>query len=138
MVDPIAASLKIASSGIDAQSRRLRVLAENIANADSTADVAGGDPYRRKTISFESAMDRASGVRMVKMRRIGEDESDFRLSYDPAHPAADPKGVVKRPNVDVLVELADMKEANRSYQAALQVYRQSRELFSATLELLKG
>lgn len=138
MIDPLASSLKIASSGVDAQSRRLRVLAENIANMDSTAATPGGDPYRRKTVSFESALDRASGARTVKMRRVGEDESDFRLSYEPSHPAANEKGVVKRPNVDMLVELADMKEANRSYQAALQVYRQSRDLFSATVDLLKG
>lgn len=138
MMDPLIASLRTATSGVDAQSRRLRVVAENIANMDSTGETPGADPYRRKVVSFESALDRASGVRVVKLRNVGEDLSDFRLAYDPAHPAANEKGVVKRPNVDILVELADMKEANRSYQASLQVYRQSRELFSATLDLLKG
>lgn len=137
MTDPLAATFRIASSGLEAQSTRLRVVSENIANADSTASVPGGDPYRRKLVSFESTLDRATEARLVKLKRIAEDERPFRVQHDPAHPAADEKGVVKLPNVDMLVELADMKEANRSYQASLQIYRQARELHAMTLDLLK-
>lgn len=137
MTDPLAATFRIASSGLEAQSTRLRVVSENIANADSTASVPGGDPYRRKLVSFESTLDRATEARLVRLKRIAEDERPFRVQHDPAHPAADEKGVVKLPNVDMLVELADMKEANRSYQASLQIYRQARELHAMTLDLLK-
>ena len=137
MTDPLAATFRIASSGLEAQSTRLRVVSENIANADSTASVPGGDPYRRKLVSFESTLDRATEARLVKLKRIAEDERPFRVQHDPSHPAADEKGVVKLPNVDMLVELADMKEANRSYQASLQIYRQARELHAMTLDLLK-
>ncbi len=137
MTDPLAATFRIASSGLEAQSTRLRVVSENIANADSTASVPGGDPYRRKLVSFESTLDRATEARLVKLKRIAEDERPFRVQHDPAHPAADEKGVIKLPNVDMLVELADMKEANRSYQASLQIYRQARELHAMTLDLLK-
>lgn len=137
MTDPLAATFRIAASGLEAQSTRLRVVSENIANADSTASVPGGDPYRRKLVSFESTLDRASEARLVKLKRISDDERPFRVQHDPAHPAADDRGVVKLPNVDMLVELADMKEANRSYQASLQIYRQARELHAMTLDLLK-
>lgn len=137
MTDPLAATFRIAASGLEAQSTRLRVVSENIANADSTASIPGGDPYRRKLVSFESTFDRALEARLVKLKRITDDERPFRMQHDPAHPAADEKGVVKLPNVDMLVELADMKEANRSYQASLQIYRQARELHAMTLDLLK-
>lgn len=137
MTDPLAATFRIASSGLEAQSTRLRVVSENIANADSTGSTPGAEPYRRKLVSFESTLDRTLEARLVKLKRIADDERPFRLQYDPAHPAADEKGVVKMPNVDMLVELADMKEANRSYQASLQIYRQARELHTMTLDLLK-
>ncbi len=135
--DALRASLQIAGSGLTTQSMRLRVISENIANAQSTATIAGGDPYTRQTISFESALDRASGANLVKVKQIGRDSAPFRTELDPGNPAADAKGFVKLPNVDMLTELADMREANRSYEANLQVAKQSNDLMSQTVGLLK-
>ena len=138
MLDPLSATFRIAASGLEAQSTRMRVVAENLANAESTGATPGADPYRRKLVSFDNALDRAAGVNLVSVKRVSADQRPFRMSYDPSHPAADEKGYVKLPNVDTLVELADMKEANRSYQACLQVWRQARELHAMTLDLLKA
>ncbi len=138
MIDPLEASLKIAGSGLEAQSSRLRVVAENMANANSTGRVPGSNPYRRKTITFENELDRTTGVDLVKVRDVGVDRASFRTEYDPGSPAADEKGIVKLPNVNVLLEMADMREANRSYEANLQVVKETRELFSMTLDLLKS
>ena len=135
--DALRASLEIAGSGLTTQSMRLRVISENIANAQSTATIAGGDPYTRQTISFESALDRASGANLVKVKQIGRDSAPFRTELDPGNPAADAKGFVKLPNVDMLTELADMREANRNYEANLQVAKQSNDLMSQTVGLLK-
>jgi len=137
MLDPLQASLKIAASGMDAQSARLRVITENLANAQSTGSTPGADPYQRKTVSFVSELDRASGVRTVRVRDTGVDESPFKVDLDPGNPAADEKGFVKLPNVDPLIEMADMREANRSYEANLQVARQVGELMNMTVNLLK-
>lgn len=138
MIDPLQASFKIASSGLQAQSNRLRVISENVANAESTGNTPGADPYARKTITFESELDRASGASLMRTKSIGVDNSPFRLERNPGHPAADENGYVKLPNVDPLIEMADMREANRSYQANLQAYKQTRELFSITIDLLKS
>lgn len=138
MTDPLIASLKIAGSGLQAQSERLRVVSENLANAQSTSTEAGGDPYRRKTISFAAELDRMSGAAMVEVESVDEDISAFRLEYDPGNPAADENGMVKLPNVNPLVEMADMREANRGYQANLQVIKQARELVSMTIGLLRA
>ena len=137
MIDPLQASLKIAGSGMEVQSTRLRVISENVANAESTATTPGANPYTRKTISFDTEMDRASGVPTVRVKRIGLDDQPFRIELDPGNPAADEKGFVKLPNVNLLVELADMREANRSYEANLQVVKQSGDLTSMTIGLLK-
>jgi flagellar basal-body rod protein FlgC len=137
MLDPLEAALKIASSGLEAQSMRLRVVSENMANAQSTGPTAGADPYTRKTVTFENELDQAIGVDLVKIRSIGIDRSPFRMEQDPGSPAADEKGFVKLPNVNILVEMADMREANRSYEANLQVFKQSRELASMTIDLLR-
>jgi flagellar basal-body rod protein FlgC len=137
-MDPLDASLKILGSGIEAQSARLRILPENVANAQSTAKVAGGDPYRRKTVSFASELDRASGARLVHVNAPGVDKAPFTVEHDPGNPAADANGNVKLPNVNLLVELADMREANRSYEADLQVIKQTRDLLGMTIDLLKG
>jgi flagellar basal-body rod protein FlgC len=137
MLDPLQTSLRIAASGLQAQSTRLRVVSENIANAQSTGPTAGADPYARKTVSFESEVDRASGANLVEVKTIGVDESPFRLERDLGNPAADADGMVKMPNVDVLVELADMREANRSYEANLQVAKQSADMLSQTIALMK-
>jgi flagellar basal-body rod protein FlgC len=137
-MDPLVASLKISASGLEAQSSRLRVVSENLANARSTGDVPGADPYRRKTVSFAQELDRASGVDTVEIKKIGVDRSDFRTEYDPGNPAADVNGVVKYPNVNILVEMADMREANRSYEANLQSIRQARDLINSTIDLLRS
>jgi flagellar basal-body rod protein FlgC len=137
-MDPLSASLKISSSGLSAQSARLRVVSENLANARSTADTPGADPYQRKTISFTDEMDRFTGVATVEIKRIGLDKTAFQTEYDPGNPAADQKGIVKYPNVNVMVEMADMREANRSYEANLQSIRQARDLISSTIDLLRS
>jgi flagellar basal-body rod protein FlgC len=138
MIDPLNASLKIAGSGLAAQSARLRVVSENMANAQSTGSVAGADPYRRKTISFANELDRAAGVKLVHVNAIGSDPTPFTVEHDPGNPAADAKGDVKRPNVNVLVEMGDLREANRAYEADLQIMKQSNDLASMTVDLLKG
>ena len=137
-MDPLVASLKISASGLEAQSSRLRVVSENLANARSTGDVPGADPYRRKTVSFAQELDRAAGVETVEIKKIGVDRSDFRTEYDPGNPAADVNGVVKYPNVNILVEMADMRESNRTYEANLQTIKQTRDMISQTIALLKA
>jgi flagellar basal-body rod protein FlgC len=138
MIDPLDASLKIAGSGLEAQSTRLRIVAENMANSQSTGRAPGSNPYRRKTVSFENELDRTSGVNLVKVRDVGVDRAAFRTEYDPGNPAADKQGMVKMPNVNLLMEMSDMREANRSYEANLQVVKETRDLFSMTLDLLKS
>jgi flagellar basal-body rod protein FlgC len=137
-MDPLQASMKIAASGLQAQSTRLRIVSENIANAQSSGSTPGADPYARKTVTFESEMDRASGVRLVTAKRIGVDSAPFKIERDPSHPAADANGNVKLPNVNVLTEMTDMRESNRSYQANLQVVKQSRDMISMTIDMLRN
>lgn len=138
VVDPLTLASKIAASGLDVQETRLRVVSENLANAQSTGDTPGADAYRRKTVSFSWELDRAIGASQASVSRIGVDKSDFAIEFDPGNPAADEKGMVKMPNVNALVELADMREANRSYQANLETIKQTRELVSMTLDLLRA
>jgi len=137
-MDPLVASLKVAASGIEAQSTRIRIVSENLANARSTGDTPGADPFRRKTVTFSAELDRATNASLVQVSRLGFDEGDFSSEYDPGNPAADEKGFVKMPNVNVLVEMADMREANRSYEANLQSIKQSRDLISAAIDLLRA
>src|SRR6478752_1189916 len=137
-MDPLSAAVKIAGSGLEAQSTRLRIVSENIANSRSTGDTPGADPYRRKTLTFGAQMDRASGAELVGVKKLGEDQGKFTQEYDPNNPAADAKGYVKMPNVNMLVEMADMREANRSYDANLQTIKQARDLISSTIDLLKS
>jgi len=137
-MDALMASLKIAGSGMEAQSTRLRVVSENIANARTTGDTTGADPYRRKIITFGDEMDKASGISLVDVKKIGTDQGNFVEEYDPDHPAANEQGMVKYPNVNVLIEMADLREANRSYEANLQSIKQTRDLISSTIDLLKG
>ncbi|APG89990.1 MULTISPECIES: flagellar basal body rod protein FlgC [Sinorhizobium] len=137
-MDPLTSALKVSASGLQAESTRLRVVSENIANARSTGDVPGADPYRRKTISFAAEVDRASGASLVEIQRLGTDDSNFSIEFDPGNPAADEKGMVKMPNVNVLIEMADMREANRAYEANLQTIKQSRDLISQTIDLLRA
>jgi flagellar basal-body rod protein FlgC len=131
-------SMAIAASGLKAQSGRMRVIAENIANADSTAPQAGGNPYRRKMATFRSEVDRALEAQTVGMGRVQLDQSDFRTKYEPGHPAADRNGYVKYPNVNAMVEMTDMREAQRSYEANLNVIGATRRMIQRTLDLLKA
>jgi flagellar basal-body rod protein FlgC len=138
VIDPIKASMSIAGSGLEAQSSRLRVVSENIANVDSTGRVGGADPYRRRTITFDSVMSRTEGVNLVRVKDLGIDNAPFRLEYEPGHQAADENGYVKRPNVNVLVEMSDMRETNRSYEANLQIFKQARAMAAMTIDMLKA
>ena len=137
-MDALSASFQIAGSGLESQSTRLRIISENMANAQSTGKTSGADPYARKTISFASELDRASGAMLVHAATTGVDPTPFNIEHDPGNPAADEKGNVKTPNVNLLVELSDMREANRAYEADLQVMKQARDLVGMTIDLLKG
>jgi flagellar basal-body rod protein FlgC len=138
MIDPLAASSKLSSAGLEAQSMRLRIISENVANANSTGQTEGSDPYTRKTITFKSQLDRALGASSVLVKSIGADDAPYPVQYDPGNPAADTNGMVKMPNVNMLMEMADMREANRSYEANLQMMKQARAMISATIDLLRG
>lgn len=131
-------SLKIAASGLKVQSGRMRVIAENIANADSTARTADGDPYRRKVPTFVSKFDRELGAAKVELGKVERDKADFKLRFEPGHPAADANGYVKYPNVEPLVETVDMREAQRSYEANLNIVTATRRMISRTLDILKA
>ncbi|MEI4471998.1 flagellar basal body rod protein FlgC [Frigidibacter sp. MR17.24] len=135
-MDPLSSIGKIASSGLRAQSERLRVVAENVANADSTGDAPGADPYRRKTISFEEMVNDATGDSEVDVSEIGRDRTEFTLTYDPAHPAANAEGYVKMPNVNPLMEMGDMREASRSYEANLNMMETARQMRQQIIDLL--
>ncbi|MEM9809757.1 MAG: flagellar basal body rod protein FlgC [Pseudomonadota bacterium] len=135
-MDAISAAMKIAGSGLEAQSLRVRMVSENVANATSLGSAPGADPYRRKTIVFQNAFDRALGANMVEVKRIGVDPGAFALSYDPAHPAANADGYVKMPNVNPLIEMTDMREATRSYEANLSMIEQARGMAMSTIALL--
>jgi flagellar basal-body rod protein FlgC len=137
MSDPLLASINAAAHGLFAQSARMRVLSENIANAETTGKTPGADPYQRKVINFENVIDDANGVDLVQAGDISNDTAPFRTEYMPGHPAADDKGYVKLPNVDMTIELADMREASRGYTANTQVIKQARELVSMTIDLLR-
>jgi flagellar basal-body rod protein FlgC len=131
-------SMQIAASGMRAQSGRMRIVAENIANANSTATTADGDPYRRKIPTFKQVYDNTIGANVVKAGRIKPDMSEFKMRYEPGHPAADANGYIKAPNVNSIIEMADMREAQRSYEANLNVINSSRQMLLRTLDILKG
>jgi flagellar basal-body rod protein FlgC len=138
MGDPLISALKISASGLEAQSMRVRVISENLANAQSTGSTPGSDPFRRKTITFGEELDRMSGATVVDVKSIQTDQSPFGLEFDPGNPAANAEGYVKMPNVNLILEMADMREANRSYESNLQVVKQAREMISMTIDLLRG
>lgn len=131
-------SIAIAASGLKAQAGRMRVVAENIANADSTAERPGANPYRRKVATFRTEMDRALDANVIGLGRISTDPSEFRSKYEPGHPAADANGYVKYPNVNALIETTDMREAQRSYEANLNVIGATRRMIAKTLEILRA
>jgi flagellar basal-body rod protein FlgC len=130
-------SIAIAASGLRAQAGRMRVISENIANADSTAQGQGKDPFRRKIATFRAEMDRALDARTVALGRVRTDPSDFRIRHEPGHPAADANGNVKYPNINPLIEMHDMREAQRSYEANINVIGATRRMIQRTLDILK-
>ncbi len=136
-MDPLQSIAKIAASGMTAQTARLRVISENVANADSTGTTPGADPFRRKTISFSELIDGSTGGSLVEIDNIGRDQSPFRRDFDPSHPAADETGYVKRPNVDPIIEMANMREASRNYEANMNMFEAGRRMRSQMLDLLK-
>src|SRR5579862_3414318 len=131
-------SLAIAASGLHAQIGRMEVISENIANADSTAQTRGGDPYRRKIVTFSSELDRSLGANVVKLGRVEPDNSDFTVKHEPGNPAADANGDVKYPNVNTLVELSDLRDAQQSYQSDLNVISATRRMLQRTIDILKS
>ena len=133
-----ARSMAIATSGLRAQAGRMRVISENIANADSTSATAGGDPYRRKVPTFSSALDRTLDAQVVTLGRIRPDPSAFRVKHDPGNPAADASGDVKYPNINSMVEMTDMRDAQRSYEANLNIISATRRMIQRTLDILKA
>ena len=138
VVNDFARSMGIATSGLRAQAGRMRVISENIANADSTAATPGGDPYRRKVPTFSSELDRTLDAKTVTLGRIRPDPSAFRIKHDPGNPAADAAGNVKFPNVNPLIEMTDMRDAQRSYEANLNIISATRRMIQRTLDILKA
>ena len=137
-MDQLAAALRISGSGMQAQSTRMRVVSEHLANAQSTGRTPGADPYRRKTVTFAEEMDRAMGAPTVVVKDIGADRSPFSVSHDPGNPAADADGNVKMPNVNVLIELSDLRQANRSYSANVEAISQARSMLTMNIDLLRN
>mgnify|MGYP001465295568 CR=1 FL=1 len=125
----------VAVSALRAQQARMRIIAENLANADSTSKTAGGDPYRRQAPVFKPS--KVAGAQGVRMTKVEPDQSPFRQEYEPGNPSADAKGYVKLPNVDSLVEIMDMREAQRSYEADLSVMESTKQMLAKTVDLLK-
>lgn len=137
-MDPLSAVSRLAGAGMKAQALRLRVVAENMANAQSTGLAPGQEPYRRRTILFESVLDRAIGATSVEVDRFSTDPTAFPMEHNPGHPAADENGNVLMPNVNMLIELADMREANLSYTANLQMIKHARSMVTSTLDILRA
>lgn len=131
-------AIDIAASGLRAQGGRMRIISENIANADSTSTRPDGDPYRRRIPTFRSEMDKALEAKVVTLGRVASDQGQFKMKYEPNHPAANGAGYVKYPNVNTTVEMTDMKEAQRSYEANLNVISATRRMIARTLDLLKS
>ncbi len=129
-------AMSVAASGMRAQSTRLRVVSENLANADTTVGADGVNPYRRRLVNFKNELDRSTGANLVKVSGIALDRSDYKMDYNPTNPAADPDGYVRMPNVNTLVEVMDMREAQRSYEANVTMIENSRSMLQRTLDML--
>lgn len=130
-------SLHIAASGMKAQSDRLRIVSQNIANSDSLGRFPGDAPYRRKVVSFRNVLDREMGVEKVRVHKYGYDDAPFPQKYDPGHPAADAEGYVQQPNVNPMVEMMDMREARRAYEANMNVIEVSKGMLMQTINMMK-
>ena len=133
----LAQAMLVAASGMKVQGARMRLVAQNLANAESTGSAPGEQPYRRQTITFENALDPELDVELVRVARTGTDRSPFPLRYDPGHPAADADGYVRMPNVNPLLEMMDMREAQRSFEANLNALTLARSMIQRTLDLLR-
>ena len=133
----LSSSMSISAAGLKAQGERLRVISENIANAGSTAVSPESDPYRRKLVTFGNELNRELGTELVEVKKVSRDNSEFGLRYQPGHPAADDSGYVKVSNVNTLVEMTDMREAQRSYEANLKMIRAARSMLERTIDLLR-
>ncbi len=136
-MDDLLKTFKISSAAMKAQGTRLRVIAENIANVNSLPEAPGGVPYRRKTITFRNELDRSIGLDTVRVHKIGPDNSDFNKRFEPNHPAADADGYVLTPNVNSLIEMTDMREAQRSYEANLNVIKSSKRMLQGAIGILR-
>lgn len=134
----LAKTLRISAAGLEAQGTRMRTISENLANADSLASEPGGQPYRRKMVTFKNVLDKQVGADMVKADKVITDKSEFQKRYDPSHPAADADGYVMTPNVNSLVEVMDLRQAQRSYEANLSVIETSKTMLLRTIDLLRG
>ncbi len=139
MSNDIMNAMTISAHGMKAQGARIRVISENVANSDTTGLTPGSDPYRRQTISFKNEMDRELGVKLVDVNKIGEDDKTaFNLEFAPDHPAANEEGYVKTPNINTMIEMMDIREAQRSYEANLGLIEQSRAMITRTIDLLRA
>ncbi len=136
-MNPLKSILSIAASGMRAQSERLKVISENVANANSLGTSPNEDPYRRKTVSFAEMVDKKTGASMVEVKEVSHDTTKFKKFYDPSHPAANGEGFVKNTNVNTLIEMANMREASRSYEANLNMFEAGRRMRAQILDLLK-
>lgn len=136
-MDELKASKIISLSGMRAQATRIRVVSENIANADSVSRYQGGKPYQRKIVTFKNEMDNAIGAKVVKVSEIGKDNSPFNIKYDPSSPAADAKGYVLLPNINPLVEMMDLREAQRSYDANVKAVSVAKDMTARTIDILR-
>jgi flagellar basal-body rod protein FlgC len=137
MAADLSTSLQVSAAGMDAQTARIKIVAENLANQNTTGSTPGAEAYRRRTVSFQSSLDRVLGVEMVGVKKVGVDKSEQPLKYDPGNPAADKNGYVKLPNVNSFVELMDMRDAEQAYSANLNVASTTRTMLNRTLDLIK-
>ena len=137
MSDPLAIAMQVSGAGLEAQTQRMRIISQNIANAGVTGTTPGSDPYTRKTISFAEVVHRESGVSMIKVAGTGVDDAPYIEKYDPNHIAADERGIVKYSNVNTLLEMIDMRETVRFYEANLETSKQARNLISMTLDMIR-
>ncbi|MBI3113538.1 MAG: flagellar basal body rod protein FlgC [Rhodospirillales bacterium] len=136
-MDDIIKTMRISSAGMRVQGERLRVISQNIANADALPQDANGKPYRRQVVTFKNELDKSLGLKTVRVNKVQPDKSDFGKRYEPSHPAADPDGYVQTPNVNTLLEMTDMREAQRSYEANLNAIKTSKAMLNLTIDVLR-
>ena len=134
----LSKSMKISAAGMESQSARMRTIAENLANAKSLPQTPGAEPYRRKMLTFKNVLDRTTGANLVRADRLAQDKSEFQKRFEPNHPGADAEGYVKAPNVNSLIEVMDMRQAQRSYEANLSVIEVSKTMILRTIDLLRS